>query len=116
MAGIGACRLSRFACRRMRARRPRADYRPIVRYGHARDRTREARQAGISLERIAINLADDAAAWPVAATRGLTPSSRRGGQDAYFSRLPLRAIIPSSIARKFRERVADRWCVRIATR
>ncbi len=46
----------------------------------------------ISLERIAINLADERGALAKSGDPGLTPVVR-GGPDAYFSRLPLRAII-----------------------
>ena len=59
----------------------------------------------ISLERIAINLADERGALAKSGDPGLTPVVR-GGPDAYFSRLPLRAIvreldrkqIPSSVS------------------
>jgi pyroglutamyl-peptidase len=46
----------------------------------------------ISLERIAINLADERGALAKSGDPGFTPVVR-GGPDAYFSRLPLRAII-----------------------
>ena len=46
----------------------------------------------ISLERIAINLADERGALAKSGDPGFTPVIR-GGPDAYFSRLPLRAII-----------------------
>jgi len=46
----------------------------------------------ISLERIAINLADERGALMRSGDPGLTPVIR-GGPDAYFSRLPLRAIV-----------------------
>ena len=46
----------------------------------------------ISLERIAINLADERGALSKSGDPGFTPVIR-GGPDAYFSRLPLRAII-----------------------
>jgi pyroglutamyl-peptidase len=46
----------------------------------------------ISLERIAINLADERGALAESCDPGFTPVVR-GGPDAYFSRLPLRAII-----------------------
>src|SRR5258708_25360398 len=46
----------------------------------------------ISLERIAINLADERGALAKRGDPGFTPVVR-GGPDAYFSRLPLRAII-----------------------
>ena len=46
----------------------------------------------ISLERIAINLADERGALARSGDPGFTPVVR-GGPDAYFSRLPLRAII-----------------------
>ena len=46
----------------------------------------------ISLERIAINLADEHGALSKSGDPGFTPVVR-GGPDAYFSRLPLRAII-----------------------
>jgi pyroglutamyl-peptidase len=46
----------------------------------------------ISLERIAINLADERGAMAKSGDPGCTPVVR-GGPDAYFSRLPLRAII-----------------------
>ena len=46
----------------------------------------------ISLERIAINLADERGALARSGDPGLTPVIR-GGPDAYFSRLPLRAIV-----------------------
>src|SRR5258708_22780666 len=46
----------------------------------------------ISLERIAINLADERGALAKRGDPGFTPVIR-GGPDAYFSRLPLRAII-----------------------
>jgi pyroglutamyl-peptidase len=46
----------------------------------------------ISLERIAINLADERGALAKSGDPGLTPVVR-GGPDAYFSRLPLSAII-----------------------
>ncbi len=59
----------------------------------------------ISLERIAINLADERGALAKSGDPGLTPVVR-GGPDAYFSRLPVRAIvreldrkqIPSSVS------------------
>jgi len=57
---------------------------------------RSPREAGgrpaISLERIAINLADERGALAKSGDPGFTPVVR-GGPDAYFSRLPLRAII-----------------------
>jgi pyroglutamyl-peptidase len=46
----------------------------------------------ISLERIAINLADERGALSRSGDPGFTPVIR-GGPDAYFSRLPLSAII-----------------------
>ncbi len=46
----------------------------------------------VSLERIAINLADERGALAKSGDPGFTPVIR-GGPDAYFSRLPLRAII-----------------------
>ncbi len=46
----------------------------------------------ISLERIAINLADERGRLAKSGDPGFTPVVR-GGPDAYFSRLPLRAII-----------------------
>jgi pyroglutamyl-peptidase len=46
----------------------------------------------ISLERIAINLADERGALSKSGDPGFTPIVR-GGPDAYFARLPLRAII-----------------------
>jgi pyroglutamyl-peptidase len=46
----------------------------------------------ISLERIAINLADETGALARNGDPGLTPVVR-GGPDAYFSRLPLPAIV-----------------------
>ena len=46
----------------------------------------------VSLERIAINLADERGALAKSGDPGFTPVVR-GGPDAYFSRLPLRAII-----------------------
>ena len=46
----------------------------------------------ISLERIAINLADERGALAKSGDPGFTPVVR-GGPDAYFSRLPLSAII-----------------------
>ena len=46
----------------------------------------------ISLEKIAINLADERGALMRSGDPGLTPVIR-GGPDAYFSRLPLRAIV-----------------------
>jgi pyroglutamyl-peptidase len=46
----------------------------------------------ISLERIAINLADERGALAKSGDPGFAPVIR-GGPDAYFSRLPLRAII-----------------------
>jgi len=46
----------------------------------------------IALERIAINLADERGALAKSGDPGFTPVVR-GGPDAYFSRLPLRAII-----------------------
>jgi pyroglutamyl-peptidase len=46
----------------------------------------------ISLERIAINLADEHGALSKSGDPGFTPVVR-GGPDAYFSRLPLSAII-----------------------
>ncbi|MGB9382446.1 MAG: hypothetical protein WCB16_17630, partial [Candidatus Binatus sp.] len=46
----------------------------------------------ISLERIAINLADERGALAKSGDPGFTPVIR-GGPDAYFSRLPLSAII-----------------------
>jgi pyroglutamyl-peptidase len=46
----------------------------------------------ISLERIAINLADERSTLAKTGDPGFTPIVR-GGPDAYFSRLPLRAII-----------------------
>jgi pyroglutamyl-peptidase len=46
----------------------------------------------ISLERIAINLADERGALAKCGDPGFTPVVR-GGPDAYFSRLPLHAII-----------------------
>ena len=46
----------------------------------------------ISLERIAINLADERGALSKSGDPGFTPVVR-GGPDAYFSRLPLSAII-----------------------
>jgi pyroglutamyl-peptidase len=46
----------------------------------------------ISLERIAINLADERGALAKSGDPGFTPVIR-GGPDAYFSRLPLHAII-----------------------
>jgi pyroglutamyl-peptidase len=46
----------------------------------------------ISLERIAINLADERGALAKGGDPGFTPVIR-DGPDAYFSRLPLRAII-----------------------
>ena len=46
----------------------------------------------ISLERIAINLADETGALMRTGDPGLTPVVR-GGPDAYFSRLPLHAIV-----------------------
>jgi pyroglutamyl-peptidase len=49
-------------------------------------------RSAISLERIAINLADEHGALAATGDPGLTPVIR-GGPDAYFSRLPLHAII-----------------------
>lgn len=46
----------------------------------------------ISLERIAINLADERGALAKSGDPGFAPVVR-GGPDAYFARLPLRAII-----------------------
>ena len=46
----------------------------------------------ISLERIAINLVDERGRLAKSGDPGFTPVVR-GGPDAYFSRLPLRAII-----------------------
>src|ERR1700731_2702203 len=46
----------------------------------------------ISLERIAINLADERGALSRSGDPGMT-AVVRGGPDAYFSRLPLRAIV-----------------------
>ncbi len=46
----------------------------------------------ISLERIAINLADERGALAESGDPGFTPVVH-GGPDAYFSRLPLRAIL-----------------------
>ena len=54
----------------------------------------------ISLERIAINLADERGALAKSGDPGFTPVIR-GGPDAYFSRLPLARSSASSIARKF---------------
>jgi pyroglutamyl-peptidase len=49
-------------------------------------------RVAISLERIAINLADERGALMRSGDPGFTPVVR-GGPDAYFSRLPLHAII-----------------------
>jgi len=49
-------------------------------------------RSAISLERIAINLADEHGALATTGDPGLNPVIR-GGPDAYFSRLPLHAII-----------------------
>jgi pyroglutamyl-peptidase len=46
----------------------------------------------VSLERIAINLADERGALARRGDPGITPVVR-GGPDAYFARLPLRAIV-----------------------
>src|SRR5260370_16777375 len=64
-------------------------YRPRVVIGLGEAGGRPA----ISLERIAINLADDRGALAKSGDPGFTPVVR-GGPDAYFARFPLRAIIP----------------------
>lgn len=63
-------------------------YRPRVVIGLGEAGGRPA----ISLERIAINLADERGALAKSGDPGSTPVIR-GGPDAYFSRMPLRAII-----------------------
>lgn len=65
-----------------------ARYRPraVIGLGEA------AGRPAISLERIAINLADERGRLAKSGDPGFTPVVR-GGPDAYFSRLPMRAII-----------------------
>jgi pyroglutamyl-peptidase len=74
------------AARRIRAEIVRYRPRAVIGLGEAGGRP------AISLERIAINLADEHTALATTGDPGFTPVIR-GGPDAYFSRLPLRAII-----------------------
>jgi pyroglutamyl-peptidase len=74
------------AARRIRAAIVRYRPRAVIGLGEAGGRP------AISLERIAINLADERGALGKSGDPGFTPVVR-GGPDAYFSRLPLRAII-----------------------
>jgi pyroglutamyl-peptidase len=74
------------AARRIRAAIVRYRPRAVIGLGEAGGRP------AISLERIAINLADEHTALATTGDPGFTPVIR-DGPDAYFSRLPLRAII-----------------------
>ena len=74
------------AARRIRGAIVRYRPRAVIGLGEAGGRP------AISLERIAINLADERGALAKSGDPGFTPVVR-GGPDAYFSRLPLRAII-----------------------
>ena len=74
------------AARRIRAAIVRYRPRAVIGLGEAGGRP------AISLERIAINLADERGALATSGDPGFTPVVR-DGPDAYFSRLPLRAIV-----------------------
>ena len=74
------------AARRIRAAIVRYRPRAVIGLGEAGGRP------AISLERIAINLADERGALAKSGDPGLAPVVR-GGPDAYFSRIPLSAII-----------------------
>jgi pyroglutamyl-peptidase len=74
------------AARRIRAAIVRYRPRAVIGLGEAGGRP------AISLERIAINLADERGALAASGDPGFTPVVR-DGPDAYFSRLPLRAIV-----------------------
>ena len=74
------------AARRIRAAIVRYRPRAVIGLGEAGGRP------AISLERIAINLADERGALATIGDPGFTPVVR-DGPDAYFSRLPLRAIV-----------------------
>ena len=74
------------AARRIRGAIVRYRPRAVIGLGEAGGRP------AISLERIAINLADERSALAKTGDPGFTPIVR-GGPDAYFSRLPLSAII-----------------------
>jgi pyroglutamyl-peptidase len=74
------------AARRIRAAIVRYRPRAVIGLGEAGGRP------AISLERIAINLADERGALATSGDPGFTPIVR-GGPDAYFSRLPLGAIV-----------------------
>jgi pyroglutamyl-peptidase len=74
------------AARRIRAAIVRYRPRAVIGLGEAGGRP------AISLERIAINLADERGALAKRGDPGFMPVIR-GGPDAYFSRLPLSAII-----------------------
>jgi pyroglutamyl-peptidase len=74
------------ATRRIRAAIVRYRPRAVIGLGEAGGRP------AISLERIAINLADERGALATSGDPGFTPVVR-DGPDAYFSRLPLRAIV-----------------------
>ncbi len=79
---VGCARAARRIAGAIARHRPRA----VIGLGEA------AGRPAISLERIAINLADERGALARSGDPGFTPVVR-GGPDAYFSRLPLRAII-----------------------
>jgi pyroglutamyl-peptidase len=74
------------AARRIRAAIVRYRPRAVIGLGEAGGRP------AISLERIAINLADERGALATSGDPGFMPVVR-DGPDAYFSRLPLRAIV-----------------------
>ncbi len=79
---VGCARAARRIAGAIARHRPRA----VIGLGEA------AGRPAISLERIAINLADERGALAKRGDPGFTPVVR-GGPAAYFSRLPLRAII-----------------------